>query len=179
MQTDRKSLNASTDTANFRIALQREQAKPESEGVFDSIVGLLLARDGAKVLAMTTTSFAEAAHHPCSLWVAIEKNVPFHELVERTGVFSLAVLHDRQQELAQRFSSSLTANSTETSQLNSYDYQQRFLFLYEALACTACEVRRKVDFGERTLFIADIMGCHVESRRSHLRQLLVSDLNTA
>ncbi|MGH9881985.1 MAG: flavin reductase [Pyrinomonadaceae bacterium] len=45
-----------------------------------------------------------------------------------------------------------------------------------ALASTSCRVRQSVDLDDHTLFVADIIEADLESRTSHLRHLLLSDL---
>jgi flavin reductase (DIM6/NTAB) family NADH-FMN oxidoreductase RutF len=145
----------------------------------DSIVGIVLAEAGNERLAMTTASFAEAAHHPCSLWVAIEKASRIHSLIERSGAFSLAILHARQHALA-RFCNvpgGRTLSELQQQGASVYVHGERYLFLADAITANACGVRQSYDFDDRTLFIADITACHVDSRRTHLRQLLLSELS--
>ena len=60
--------------------------------------------------------------------------------------------------------------------LDLYSGPEGYLFLNGALASTACSVRQTVAIEDHTLFIADILYTEIESRKSHLRQLLLSDL---
>jgi len=50
------------------------------------------------------------------------------------------------------------------------------LFLNGALASTACTIREAIPVDDHTIFVADILHSEIESRKSHLRQLLLSDL---
>lgn len=126
---------------------------------------------------MTLTSFAEAAHHPCSLWISVEKATPLLAAIETAGGFSLAILHEGQQALAKQFLECTPVVASSGSELSLYKYGERHLFIADALACSACDVTRRIDFDDRSMFIADIVVCHFNSRRSHLRQLLTSDLS--
>jgi len=165
-----------THNGDVAIVTTRSQ-----QGTVDSIVGIVIAESVKERLAMTTTSFAEAAHHPCSLWLAIEKRARVHALVEQSNTFSLAILHVKQRSLAQ-FCDTLSGRSDSELQQQGAAINvctEGRLFLNGALASNACEVREAIDFEDRTLFIADIAACYVDSRRTHQRQLLWSELRPA
>ena len=125
---------------------------------------------------MTVSFFSEVAHHPTSLWVSIAKSSYTHELIEETGRFSLAVLNQTQGKLALACGSASGRDQDKCAALSLYPGPEGYLFLNEALASTACSVSQAVSIGDHTLFLADILHSEMESRKSHLRQLLLSDL---
>lgn len=147
-----------------------------NSALVDSIVGLVLVKAGERSNAMTVSFFSEVAHHPTSLWVSIAKTSYTHGLIEETGKFSLAVLNQTQQEIALACGSASGRDQDKCAALSLYPGPDGYLFLNDALASTACSVRQSVDIGDHTLFIADILHSDMESRKSHLRQLLLSDL---
>lgn len=125
---------------------------------------------------MTVSFFSEVAHHPTSLWVSIAKTAYTHSLLEEVGQFSLIVLNQTQKEIALACGSVSGRDRDKCSALNLYPGPEGYLFLNGALASTACRLRQTVPVEEHTLFVADILQCEIESRKSHLRQLLLSDL---
>jgi flavin reductase (DIM6/NTAB) family NADH-FMN oxidoreductase RutF len=144
--------------------------------VIPSIVGLVVVKATDRSNAMTVSFFSEVAHHPTSLWVSIAKNSYTHKLLEEVGRFSMVVLNQTQKELALRCGSISGRDADKCATLDLYPGPEGFLFLNGALASTACSVRRRVPVGDHTLFLADILQSEIESRKSHLRQLLLSDL---
>jgi flavin reductase (DIM6/NTAB) family NADH-FMN oxidoreductase RutF len=126
--------------------------------------------------AMTVSFFSEVAHHPTSLWVSIAKTTYTHELLQEVGHFSLIVLNNAQKEIALTCGSTSGRDSDKCAALNLYPGPEGYLFLNGALASTACSVRQSLSVEDHTLFIADILQTEIESRKSHLRQLLLSDL---
>ncbi len=68
--------------------------------VTDGPVALLIATGGPRVNAMTVRFFSEVAHHPATIWVSVAANSYTHEIIGKTGAFTLAILHDGQAALA-------------------------------------------------------------------------------
>jgi len=125
---------------------------------------------------MTISFFSEVAHHPTSLWVSIAKTSYTHELLQETRHFSLTVLNSTQREIALACGSVSGRDHNKCSELDLYNGPEGYLFLSGALASTACTIRQTISIDDHTLFIADILYTELESRKSHLRQLLISDL---
>jgi len=144
----------------------------------DSIVGLTVVKAGSRANAMTVSFFSEVAHHPTSLWVSIAKDTYTHQLLQETQQFSLIVLNSSQHEIALACGSVSGRDRDKCSALDLYNGPEGYLFLNGALASTACNIRQATTIDDHTIFIADILYCEIESRKSHLRQLLLSDLKS-
>lgn len=161
---------------NFDIALNHLASPYITGSVVPSIVGLVVVKAADRANAMTVSFFSEVAHHPTSLWVSIAQSSYTHKLLEDVGQFSLVVLNQTQKEIALRCGSVSGRDEDKCATLDLYPGPEGYLFLNGALASTACSVRQRVPVGDHTLFIADILQTDMESRKSHLRQLLLSDL---
>ena len=146
------------------------------DAVVESPVGLVLVEAGNRANAMTVSFFSELAHHPTSLWVSIAKTTYTHALIEETRSFSLVVLNSRQRGIAIACGSVSGRDRDKCAALDLYRSPSGFLFLHRALASTACRVRDLLCVGGHTVFLADILEGEVDSRRGHLRHLLLSDL---
>jgi flavin reductase (DIM6/NTAB) family NADH-FMN oxidoreductase RutF len=149
-----------------------------TDSIVDSAIALVLVRVGDRSNAMTVSFFSEVAHHPTSLWVSIAKNAYTHSLIEECGKFSLAVLNQAQKQIAMTCGLTSGRDVDKCSTLDLYPGPEGYLFLNAALASTACIVRERIAIEDHTVFVADILESQIESRKSHLRQLLLSDLRT-
>jgi len=144
--------------------------------VVDSAIGLLLVEVDGHPNAMTISLFSEAAHHPTTLWISVSKNAFSHELITKSGRFSLAILNSDQKSIAISCGTVSGRKHNKCDLLDLYRGPDNFLFLRGALSSTACKVRESIDLDDHTLFIADIIETHLNSRTAHLRHLLLSDL---
>jgi flavin reductase (DIM6/NTAB) family NADH-FMN oxidoreductase RutF len=125
---------------------------------------------------MTVSLFSEVAHHPTALWVSIAKTSYTHSLLDSTDQFSLIVLNQNQKQIALDCGLSSGRERDKCANLNLYENASGFLFLANALASTSCRVSQRTDIGDHTLIVGQILESELESRTSHLRQLLISDL---
>jgi flavin reductase (DIM6/NTAB) family NADH-FMN oxidoreductase RutF len=147
-----------------------------SGSIIESPVGLVLVRMGDRSNAMTVSCFSEAAHHPTTLWVSIQQATYTHSLLEKSGRFSLILLSNKQKDIAVACGSVSGRFRDKCADLNLYTTPSGFLFMKDVLASTACQVREAHSIGDHTLFLAEILEGEVDSRRSHLPHLLLSDL---
>ena len=146
------------------------------DSIIESAVGLVLVEAGSRSNAMTVSFFSEVAHHPTALWISISKDSHTHALVEEAGKFSLAVLTQQQRAIALRCGTLSGKDHDKCASLDLYKSPSGFLFLRGALASTACSVRESISLGDHTLFVGDILESQLDSRKAHLRHLLLSDL---
>ena len=144
--------------------------------IIESAVGLVLVKGQDHSNAMTVSFFSEVAHHPTALWVAIAPHTLTNSMLEQTGRFSLAVLNEKQSQIARNCGSVSGRTVDKCAALDLYLSKSDFLFLNGALASTGCVVRHDTKLGDHTIFVADIVEAEIDSRTSHLRHLLLSDL---
>lgn len=147
-----------------------------TSAVIDSAVGLVLVENQKRQNATTISFFSEVAHHPTALWIAISPETLTHSLILETGRFSLAVLTEKQAQIAK---SCGTVSGNQTDKCAALDLHRSpsgFLFLSGALASTGCVVRHSEQTGDHTLFVADIIEAELDSATLDRRQLLLSDL---
>ncbi len=147
-----------------------------TDSSLESAVALLLVQSGSRRNAMTISCFSEAAHHPATLWISVAKNAYSNTFIVETGKFSLAVLNNNQKDIALHCGTISGREHDKCLSLDLYQGIDDFLFLRGALASTACSVRQSIEFEDHTLFVADILNADLDSRSSHLRHLLLSDL---
>jgi flavin reductase (DIM6/NTAB) family NADH-FMN oxidoreductase RutF len=146
------------------------------DSIIESAVGLVLVKTASSTNAMTVSFYSEVAHHPTALWVSISDKTFTHSLIEEAGRFTLVVLNQEQKDIALHCGSVSGRDQDKCTRLDLYESPGGFLFLRGALASTGCSVSKRVSLDDYTIFIGDIIESHLESRKAHLRQLLLSDL---
>ena len=146
-----------------------------SAAIVEAMVGLVIVRLASTVNVMTVSAVSEVAHHPTSLWISIDRKTYTHELLCKGEVFTLALLHDGQADLAWACGT-VSGRDRDKCAMLALSAHADCLFLPEALTNTACRIRTTVDLGTHTLFIADLLAGEVNSRQQHRRNLLLSDL---
>ncbi len=140
-------------------------------------VALMVACDGLRINAMTLRFFSEVAHHPTALWASVARASYTHELIEKSGTFTLAMLHRGQAALAMECAAASGRDRDKSLGNRLYRNPNGHLFLRDAISSTACRVRQRIPLGDHTLLIADILEGDFNSRELILRgHLLVSDL---
>ncbi len=142
----------------------------------ESAVAIVLVRTPDLSNAITVSLFSEVAHHPTALWISLNKSSYTHSLLLSQPEFSLSVLNQKQASIALACGTVSGRERDKCAALDVFENGSGFLFLKQALAATSCRVRRSEDIGDHTLFVADILETVLESRTSHLRHLLISDL---
>jgi flavin reductase (DIM6/NTAB) family NADH-FMN oxidoreductase RutF len=147
-----------------------------ADSVVDSAVGLILVESGNTRNVMTVSFFSEVAHHRTALWVAVSGRTYTHSLIKASGRFTLAVLNQKQKAVALQCGAVSGREQDKCAALDLYKSPGGFLFLRGALASTGCAVRQQLELGDHTLFVGDIIESELDSRKAHLRQLLLSDL---
>jgi flavin reductase (DIM6/NTAB) family NADH-FMN oxidoreductase RutF len=139
--------------------------------LIDSPVGLVIVSHAGRTEAIPISSFSEAAHHPTTMWISVERANAIHEMLAEAGRFVFVTLHSGQAELASGCGPGRIAAGLEF-----YEFTDGFRFVREALACVACRITRSEPAGDHTLFIAEMLAGVTHSRCSVMRPLLLSDL---
>ena len=126
---------------------------------------------------MTISCFSEAAHHPTSMWISVDQSTYTHQFILENGRFSFVALHCDQTGIALACGAVSGRERDKCSALDLIDHGE-YLFLKNALASTACRVRRSLPMGDHTLFIADMVSGETDTRAALNRHLLLSDLRS-
>jgi flavin reductase (DIM6/NTAB) family NADH-FMN oxidoreductase RutF len=147
------------------------------ETLIDGAIALVIVEGEARSNAATVSFFSEVAHYPAALWVSIEQSSFTHSLLSTTDKFTLAVLSQTQKQIAIDCGTTSGRDKDKVASLNTYKSPSGYLFLHGAIASTGCNVRERIDLEDHTVFVADIIESHLDSRAAHLRQLLMSDLS--
>jgi flavin reductase (DIM6/NTAB) family NADH-FMN oxidoreductase RutF len=149
-----------------------------ASAILDNPVALVTSAHGGRRNVMTASLFAESSHLPVLLRVAIRPTTLTHELVAASGWFGLSILASHQGELARACgaSSGRDGSKFERLRLKTFAGPRDVPLLPGLLTTSACRVVERIELGEHTLFVGEIVESYRQSRLAHLPPLLVSDL---
>jgi flavin reductase (DIM6/NTAB) family NADH-FMN oxidoreductase RutF len=111
---------------------------------------------------MTVNSFTSISLEPPLISVALKQLTHTHELIVKSGMFSVTILEAAQKELSDRFAGKLPnitnrfdSVQTETISLNSPVFKN-------GMAYFDCRVLSSMPVGENTLFVAEVLDARGE-----------------
>lgn len=111
---------------------------------------------------MTVNSFTSISLEPPLICVTLRRLTHTHDLVVKSGMFSITILTAAQKELSDRFAGKLPnitnrfdGVQTETISLDAPVFK-------DGMAYFDCQVVSSMPFGENTLFIAEVVDARGE-----------------
>ena len=111
---------------------------------------------------MTVNSFTSISLEPPLICVTLKRLTHTHDLVVKSGMFSVTILTSAQKELSDRFAGKVpnlvdrfAGIQTETISLDSPVFK-------DGLAYFDCRIVNSVPVGENTLFIAEVLDARGE-----------------
>lgn len=117
---------------------------------------------------MTINSFTSVSLEPPLICVTLKRLTHTHDLVVKSGMFSVTILTAAQKELSDRFAGKMPhitdrfeGVQTETISLDSPVFK-------EGMAYFDCNVVSSVPVGENTLFIAEVVDARGEGQGNPL-----------
>lgn len=120
-------------------------------------VAIVTSIYGDRQYGMTVNSFTSISLEPPLISVALRQLTHTHELVVKSGMFSITILAAQQKELSDRFAGKLPhvldrfeGVQTETISLDSPVFK-------DGMAYFDCRVVSSMPVGENTLFVAEVL----------------------
>ncbi len=130
-------------------------------------VAILLSTHQEKTYGITINSFTSLSIEPPFITVVLRRSSFVHDLVSRSGMFSVNILAASQQELAENFAGKLHAEDRMKTVALEF-LPAGSVVLQECLAWLDCRVRQTVEVGQNTLFIAEVIAAQVYSTEDPL-----------
>ncbi len=149
-----------------------------TNALIDNGVALVTSALGERRNVMTATFFAESAHIPPLLRIAVTRTCLTHELIVASGWFGLSMLASGQAQLALRCGTLSGRETAKFEQLGlSYELSaDGVLLLPGCLTTSACRVAETLALGDYTLFAGEIIESYRQSTNAFRDTLLISDL---
>ena len=131
-------------------------------------VAVVTAQHDGHRYGMTVNSFTSISLEPPLISVALKHLTHTHELVEKSGEFSITVLASHQKELSDRFAGKLPSIHDRFDGVATEKLLIDAPLLQEGLAYFNCRVVTSIPVGENTLFVAEVIAARGEGEGNPL-----------
>ena len=121
-------------------------------------VSVVTAIHNGQQYGMTVNSFTSISLDPPLVSVALKKLTHTHELVEKSGEFSVTILASTQRELSERFAGKFPEIKDRFAGVPTETLLLPAPLIRSGLAYFNCRVVNSIPVGENTLFIAEVIA---------------------
>jgi flavin reductase (DIM6/NTAB) family NADH-FMN oxidoreductase RutF len=149
------------------MALDPEQLR-HAMRAWTTGVAVVTAQHNGHRYGMTVNSFTSISLDPPLITVALKQLTHTHDLIEKSGEFSITILASHQKELSARFAGKspnihdrFEGVGTETLMIDAP-------LIREGIGCFNCRVVKSIPVGENTLFVAEVIAVRGEGDGSPL-----------
>jgi flavin reductase (DIM6/NTAB) family NADH-FMN oxidoreductase RutF len=106
----------------------------------------------------TTCWVSQVSFHPQQVIVAVQKDQHTHDLIEQGGVFSLNFLDTEQEDLARKFTERLESRDGAVGGSPYSTGETGAPLFEEAFANLECRVVGKMEAGDHTVYLGEVVG---------------------
>lgn len=131
----------------------------EGLGRFTNGIYVLTSFFGSEKNGMIASWVTQISYEPPMVMVAVHPGRFTHHLIEKSGLFALHVIGERQSEMLTRFKA--PEPSEKFRGLDWFEGDKGCPILKDCIAWIECEVREKSSPGNHTLFTAEILKAKV------------------
>ena len=131
-------------------------------------VAVVTAQHDGHRYGMTVNSFTSISLDPPLISVALKQLTHTHELVEKSGEFSVTILASHQKELSDRFAGKSPMIHDRFEGISTERLLIDAPLIQEGIACFNCRVVKAFPIGENTLFLAEVIAVRGEGNGNPL-----------
>jgi flavin reductase (DIM6/NTAB) family NADH-FMN oxidoreductase RutF len=116
---------------------------------------------GERRNGMTMNWATQISFDPKWIGISIEHGAFTHELVDASGVFALNVIDREDRAIVRKFTKPVDVD-LEARTLNGFPYVEKVTgapVLAQAVAYLDCEVRERLEAGNHTFFVGEVVDC--------------------
>jgi flavin reductase (DIM6/NTAB) family NADH-FMN oxidoreductase RutF len=132
---------------------------------------VLTVRDGARRHGMSSSWVTQVSGDPPLLMAAVDQRHHTHEVLARTGRFTLNVVGERGTALEDYFYSAASRRPDNLDSIACEDSPGGLPYLREAMASLECRVCARHAAGDHTLFVAEVTHAVARSAERPLTSL--------
>ena len=110
---------------------------------------------------MTLNWATQLSFDPKWIGISVEHGACTHELIEASGVFALCLIDREDRAIVRKFTKPVEVDLAANT-LNGFRYVERVTgapVLAQSVAFLDCEVRERVEVGNHTLFLGEVVDC--------------------
>jgi len=143
------------------MTLDPEQLRHAMRAWTTGVAVVTAEHDGHRY-GMTVNSFNSISLDPPLISVALKQLTHTHELVEKSGEFSVTILASDQRELSDRFAGKFPEIHDRFDGLQTETLLIPAPLIRAGIACFNCRVVNAIPVGENTLFVAEVIAVRGE-----------------
>jgi len=125
-------------------------------------VAVVTAAHDGQQYGMTVNSFTSISLEPPLISVTLRQLTHTHELVAKSGEFSVTILSSNQNELSDRFAGKISDVKDRFEGVPTDRLSLDAPLLKDGMAYFNCRVVNSIPIGENTLFIAEVVAARGE-----------------
>jgi flavin reductase (DIM6/NTAB) family NADH-FMN oxidoreductase RutF len=125
-------------------------------------VAVVTAQHDGHRYGMTVNSFTSISLDPPLISVALRQLTHTHDLVEKSGEFSITILASHQKELSDRFAGRHVEIPDRFEGVRTETLLIDAPLLRDGIASFNCRVMQAIPVGENTLFVAEVIAARGE-----------------
>lgn len=145
------------------MTLDPEQLRRAMRAWTTGVTVVTAAHDGQQY-GMTVNSFTSVSLEPPLISVSLKQLTHTHELVAKSGEFSVTILSSDQGELSDRFAGKIPGIQDRFKGVPTERLSLDAPLLQGGMACFNCRVVNSIPLGENTLFIAEVIAVRGEGK---------------
>ncbi len=127
-------------------------------------VAVITAAHGGQQYGMTVNSFTSVSLEPPLIAVTLKQLTHTHELVIKSGEFSITILSSDQKELADRFAGKITDIKDRFAGIPTETLIIDAPLLGGGIAYFNCRIVNSIPIGENTFFLAEVIAASGEGK---------------
>ena len=128
---------------------------------FPSGLYVIGSRDGERRNGMTANWVSQVSFDPKLVAVSVDKHAFTHELIAARNAFAVCTIDRENREVVRKFTKPVEVDTTAMT-LNGFPFHDGPVtgvpVLDQSVAYVECEVRNRVDTGDHTLFIGEVVN---------------------
>lgn len=121
-------------------------------------VAIVTSVDNIEKHGMTVNSFISISIEPPLICVTLANDTRTKKMVEKSHVFGVTILSDRQEEIANRFSGRIPDIENSFQELGFFTMESGVPFLVDGLGFLDCVVKYTYVMKNSTLFIGEVIS---------------------
>ena len=149
------------------MTIDPEQLRQAMRAWTTGVAVITAVHDGQRY-GMTVNSFISISLEPPLVSVTLRQLTHTHELVMKSGEFSVTVLSSDQKELSERFAGKFPEIKDRFEGVPTETLLLQAPLLKGGIAYFNCRVMNSIPVGENTLFIAEVVAAHGEGEGESL-----------
>jgi flavin reductase (DIM6/NTAB) family NADH-FMN oxidoreductase RutF len=145
------------------MTIDSEQLRHAMRAWTTGVAVITAAHDGQQY-GMTVNSFTSVSLEPPLVSVTLKQLTHTHELVVKSGEFSITILSSDQRELSDRFAGKLADIKDRFEGVPTDTLIMDAPLLKGGIAYFNCRVLKSIPIGENTLFLAEVIAASGEGK---------------